>query len=449
MGVQIWMAVGSALIQLCGAYLRYLPFENDLSREDRRRLWRYILLWVPVTVVLYLLYFQSAGLDVTSYKRVNYIGWIPFVVFSLIVIKDEGPRHIFVMGMQMLWFLLLHTLSGSLILAFLPNVASGPEGRIPFQTAFYLMFFLLTLPLANSTFRSVLPSKKFFEERPMGWYFALLPLGLCVSPIITLVDRPLMYTWADRISRFFLLFWVFIIYRYTTLMGRRAEDVYHREHTRQILEQQLHGLQDNATLLEARAQDVRRVRHDLRHYNRMLATLLDAGETEKAREMIEAQERELLAPPLKTYCRSPILNAALTVYMQQAKDAGVDAVTCKVRLDTPERPVENDNDLAILLSNVVENAVIASCDQPEDRREIRVTLQYIAPQYVLTVENRCDTALDFGEDGLPRTSRQGHGTGMVSLAAFKKKYDADLVFEQEDGWVRLMMYWMGVRESQA
>ncbi len=35
---------------------------------------------------------------------------------------------------------------------------------------------------------------------------------------------------------------------------------------------------------------------------------------------------------------------------------------------------------------------------------------------------------------------------MVSLVAFRDKYRAELVFEQEDGWVRLMMYWLGDEE---
>ena len=104
--------------------------------------------------------------------------------------------------------------------------------------------------------------------------------------------------------------------------------------------------------------------------------------------------------------------------------------------------MDGDNDLAILLSNVIENAVIASCKQPEGEREIRLSLQYIAPQYVLSLENRYDAPVVFGADGLPTTSAEGHGIGMVSLDAFRKKYGADIVFEQEDGWVRLMIYWV-------
>lgn len=139
------------------------------------------------------------------------------------------------------------------------------------------------------------------------------------------------------------------------------------------------------------------------------------------------------------------MNAALTVYVQQARKDGI-PISCKVKLNDPERSREGDNDLAILLSNTIENAIIASRKQPEGRREIKFSLAYIAPQYVFSLENRCDTRLDFGSDGLPVTSERGHGTGMVSLRKFAEKYSADVDFEQKDGVVCLMMYWVGAKE---
>ena len=100
-----------------------------------------------------------------------------------------------------------------------------------------------------------------------------------------------------------------------------------------------------------------------------------------------------------------------------------------------------EKDLAILLSNVLENAIIANMRQPEDRRGLNVSLQYHEPQYILSVENCCDTPLVFGEDGLPVTEEKGHGLGMASLKDFCRKYGAETDFRQQDGWVRVLMYW--------
>jgi len=195
-------------------------------------------------------------------------------------------------------------------------------------------------------------------------------------------------------------------------------------------------------LLKSREEDVRRMRHDLRHYNRLLVTLLQSGEVDKALDLIEVQDRDLLTKPIDTYCESPIVNAALTIYMQLAEQDGIRR-TCDVDIDNPNRPTDGDNDLSIMLSNIIENAVIASRKQPKGKREISVSLVYDSLQYALIVKNRFDTPVLFGKDGLPQTKERGHGVGMLSLRNFIEKYGAEVFFEQKDGWVRLLMYWSG------
>ena len=436
----VGMATGLTLIQTIGAYLRYLPFEEKLQPEERTRLWKYILLWMPCSFALYVAYFCVADVNVETYKSVHYFGWIPFFAFSLIVIRNEGMRHIFVAGMQTLWFMLLQTVSGTVILTVLPPFYGTGLNRIPVQTGLYIFFFIVMLPLEQRFFRNLLPPTLFSGSKLAGWCFAVLPFGLCAAPLITLIERPLMYTWTDRISRFFLMLWGFTLYQYSLYAGKRAAQVQDEHHTNEMLIQQLQALETNAALLQSRSEDVRRMRHDLRHYNRLLATLLHAGETERALDLIEAQDRELLTRPIVSYCKSPIVNAALTVYIQSAKKDGI-PISCNVDIDDPVRLTEGDNDLAILLSNVIENAIIASRKQPEGERKIRVSLVFSAMQYALVVENRCNTILQLNDDGLPTTTEHGHGVGMTSLHNFSKKYGAEAIFEQKNGNVRLLMYW--------
>ncbi len=452
MVLAIGLATGLTLIQTIGAYLRYLPFESKLLPEERQRLWKYILLWMPVAFMLYVVYFSHEGVDVFTYKKVHYFGWIPFFAFSLIVIRNEGIRHTFVAGMQTLWFMLLQTVSGTVILSLLPPFYATGVNRLPVQTTFYIFFFIVLLPIEQRFFKNLLPPNLFTGNKLAGWCFAVLPLGLCAAPLITLIERPLMYTWTDRLSRFFLLFWGVLLYQYAIYAGKRAAQIKNEQHTNELLKQQMQALENNAALIEARAEGVRRVRHDLRHYNRMLATLLDSGDTEMARRLIEAQDKELLTQPIAVYCKNRILNAALTVYVQTAKNEKI-PISCNVNIDSTEDPQgreddpATDSDLAILLSNVIENAIIASRKQPEGKRKINVSLVYDAGQYALVVKNLCDTPLSLDDEGLPMTAEHGHGTGMVSLRNFSQKYGAEAIFEQKEGWVRLCMYWNGKSEQ--
>ena len=432
-------AASITLIQLIGAYLRYLPFEARLLPEERGHLWRYILFWAPVAFTIYAAYFYHAGCDVITFKRVQYVGWIPFFVFSLVVIRHGAMRHVFVLGMQTLWLFMLHTISSVLILVLLPPTLGTGDNRILSQPIVYICCFLLLLPLEQRFFRNLLPPYLFTGSRLAAWCFAILPIGICVTPFVLLLDRPMMNTTTDMMLHFIRFLWGLILYKYTLYAGERAAQIQSGRHTNELLSQQLQALESHATMLQSRAEDVQRARHDLRHYNRLLASLLDAGEVEKARALIEAQDRELLARPIAAYCESPILNAALTVYMQLAKKEGI-RTSCEVDIETGASR-SGDNDLAILLSNVIENAVIASRKQPVGEREIRVSLACTEREYALVVENRYDAPVAFGDDGLPTTAERGHGTGMVSLRNFSQKYGAEVIFNQKDGWMQLFMYW--------
>ncbi|MBO6303895.1 MAG: GHKL domain-containing protein [Selenomonadaceae bacterium] len=65
----------------------------------------------------------------------------------------------------------------------------------------------------------------------------------------------------------------------------------------------------------------------------------------------------------------------------------------------------------------------------------------IEGQIVLEISNTFDEGLNIGENGLPISKERGHGIGMLSLLSFAKKYDAYFDFSQENGYVKVAMYW--------
>ena len=443
MTTYIGLALAVTVIQLLGAWLRYLPFQKEITQQTGRRLWSFFALWALVSSAGYGVLFSMQGINTFTYKLAMFAGPFPYLIISFAVIKNETMRHIFVVGMQILWVLLLHTVSGTVVTEF-NTFFSATQEHVLAHTMLYLFCFVATLPVSTSLFRNLLPPTYLFAEKPAGYYMALLPLGMGVSHMLLLTDDRMVYSWNDHISRLILFFWVFIIYRFILLLARRKEEAHLQEKNLLMTNQRVRSLQDYTRMMWERQEDVMRIRHDLRHYNRVLLSLLENGETKKAEEMIVAQEGELLSTTLPAYCHNPVINAVLAIYLGRAEEQGI-PVTHSVLLP-PELTVE-ENDLAMLLANVLENAINASMKQPEDRRAISLSLQYHAPQYVLSVENRFDGVVVTGEDGLPVTAVQGHGFGMASLSAFQKKYRGEVAFSQQDGRVRLLVYWVG-KEKQ-
>ena len=131
--------------------------------------------------------------------------------------------------------------------------------------------------------------------------------------MMLLADDRIVYNWNDHLSRLMLSLWVFLFYRFMVILVRRTEEQDRKENSYLMMNQRINALEDYTRLTWERQEEIMRIRHDLRHYNRLLLSLIESGETKKAADLIIAQEGEILAASLPTYCQNPIINAALGV----------------------------------------------------------------------------------------------------------------------------------------
>lgn len=145
---------------------------------------------------------------------------------------------------------------------------------------------------------------------------------------------------------------------------------------------------------------------------------------------IEELGEEFNSTKLPQYCQNPLINAALTVYLSRAREEGIPIT---VSVDLPQN-LNCSGDLSIVLSNLVENALIASRKQPEDRRNITVLARRQGDMLNILVKNLFDAPVALDEEGLPVTKVKGHGIGMKSLARFRDKYGASVLCQQKEGW---------------
>ena len=132
-----------------------------------------------------------------------------------------------------------------------------------------------------------------------------------------------------------------------------------------------------------------------------------------------------------------MINAALSLYSRRAEEFGIKT---SFKVDLPEKISTDESDLAVLLSNLLENAITASKKNPSGR-EISLTLRNTGGQNVLEITNRFDFPIKVGENGLPYTTQIGHGLGMASLEIFANKNDAFVDFSHEGGLVSFNVYW--------
>lgn len=429
------------LIQLAEAYLRYLPFANRIDGDVRRSLRIRLYGWGCAVSLLYFAIFLEFGITALTYKTVLMLGWAPYVIISLLTIRGKILQHIFIIGMTALWVLMQNNWVAMIDVIFFDDRSESTILII--HSILYMILYAAAMPIARRYFTTLLPDDEFFENRPQSYYITFMPLVIGVGHLFLWADERLFHPWAERFSRLYLLLMFFFIYRYVLAGAQTFFEHRRTMRSSQMIDEQLRSLErHNRAMLDNR-QQMEGLRENLRAEYDTILQLLRAGDIAEVRAYISGRETMLDASKIIEFCRAPLINAAVSIYIHQAERH---KIKCRHKINLPPTFSMNENDFSILLSNLLENAVKASRKQPKGARELSIIIQNHGRQYVLEIANRYDGELKLDKDGLPTTSREGHGIGMTSIKTFVAKYNAHAAFEQSNGWVTFSMYW---RDSAA
>ena len=112
-------------------------------------------------------------------------------------------------------------------------------------------------------------------------------------------------------------------------------------------------------------------RHDMRHMFRLIAAFAREGENEKCLELLQEMDERIVETRAVHYCDNVTLNGVLSGCAAMAQRENV---RYKCQADVPKE-LENTNEfvLAVVLSNLVENAINAA-SKAEGERWVSVQL---------------------------------------------------------------------------
>ena len=422
------------LVQLSSAYLRYLPFSSELSDAQVARLRQRFLLWSLVNLAMNLFFFAD-GVSYRAFKVSFSINWLPYFLLSMLVIPNHTAQHMFVLGMQLLWVFMLHAFAGMGVALIFGEMT---EELLPVQTTFYLLLFAVLFKVERNFFMNMLPAQKIFSDRSLRWCISILPFAIFFGMTLPIAELIFLPTWREKFSHVFFPIFFFMIYRSMSLATRQVEERRLRERRTYLLQSQMETLTEHTALIQKNQRKVDELQKNLLENYRVIEGLLIDGKTSEAMKYIKRQSYILDTTTIQTFSTAPLINAALSIYLRRAEEVGIKV---EHKIDLPDTFTTDESDLAVLLSNLLENAITASKKQPVGERELKVIIRYHAGQYVLEISNRYNFPIKLGDNGLPYSTEIGHGLGMISLELFAKKYDAYVDFSRENGVVQLMMYW--------
>jgi hypothetical protein len=202
------LALALVFVQLSGVWLRYLPFAHTVLPVQRRNLLQLSIGWGILAFMTYAAILTMYDGDVLRFKLLVAFGWIPFFLISYYCIPRGFVQHLFVMGMQSLFSILLHTLSAFIVVAVMPS-DYGERMHMLALMYCYLVLFLLLIPLERRWFSQLVPAPRFFQYRHLGLYIASMPLVVLFAYVLPFLVNHFFHSmpggfgrWALRLSFF-------------------------------------------------------------------------------------------------------------------------------------------------------------------------------------------------------------------------------------------------------
>ncbi len=231
--------------------------------------------------------------------------------------------------------------------------------------------------------------------------------------------------------------YVSIFYSLKTISREYAlrEENLRMQSNQELLHLSVTTMANRIGLLDKAQQQSRIAAHDRRHFNNTLLELLERQKTEEAIAFLRQQSVTQLSR-VRNYCENTAINAAVCYYAGLAQEKGI---TTEISLDIPQFLSVDSLELAMVISNLLENAIQACEALENDRsRSIRFTCRHVG-SLILEISNSCDASVCLDENGYPFTKESGHGVGTKSVLAFAQGNNAELLYQIVDGNFRVRM----------
>ena len=168
---------------------------------------------------------------------------------------------------------------------------------------------------------------------------------------------------------------------------------------------------------------------------------LEKQDYDGVRQILAQMEGMSEVHQTRRYCNNAPVNGVMIYYMSEAQQRGI---AVSVRMDFPKELRVSDWELAVVIGNLMDNAVFACKKLPEGvQGRIQVTARTAHRQFLLEIRNTCREEVVFDpQTGIPVSNRGAdHGIGMQSVAYFAEKNRAvfDCGMEQDEFFVRLLI----------
>lgn len=178
-------------------------------------------------------------------------------------------------------------------------------------------------------------------------------------------------------------------------------------------------------------QKIRKISHDMNRYLSVIYSLLCNGKTEEAINELQKQQIEISNNQLFD-TGYPVINSVLSYKIQMAQNLNIRS---QLFWNLERKLNINVSDLAVILSNALDNAIEATCNiMNNEKRFLSIVANLNNNYFILKISNSTSTVPEItdGKIATTKKDKQFHGFGLESIKNLAQKYDGDSFIEYDD-----------------
>lgn len=265
-----------------------------------------------------------------------------------------------------------------------------------------------------------------------SWYEAIFYTMLATGEIAVFA-YVCKYIQAYSSGMFLILFLIgcLVLDGYIVVVFYRISIVRKTEKENALLQQQSEMQLEVYSDLQQRYQNSMRTIHDAKRHVRALESLIQSDHLAEAQQYKESLFQKLNELQPSIQCDNPLLSAILNHVFLKAEQRHI---ALKMDLQGEEQlSMLAGVDLTTIVSNLLDNAVDAVLELPEEQRYIHFAVAFQMGEIMIHVEN--PTKNDLKREGNAVVStKEGHlGLGLKNVEMVVKKYKGDFKIHVKDG----------------
>ena len=191
------------------------------------------------------------------------------------------------------------------------------------------------------------------------------------------------------------------------------------ESNTELINQNIAYLQDQLKTAKENELAAKTIRHDFRHHNQNIESMLKKGEIREALSYLKQYNDSLDAAKLNDFCPNITVNAILNSFYTKAQKKGISVL---IEADTKENTPISDMDFVAVLSNLLENA-INGCIECRSYGKIKINIRTVADKTVVVCSNPCREDISIENNMI-----KNRGIGIAGMLSAIRKYSGDIKY---------------------